>query len=102
MKGLPLPPVIPPRSLVTLMRADPRTPAWQGEVGRQFRVGYYRRADGLDCIWLVNDGGEYEQTTDPETLLAHFLIDELSDETDLYGDRSQTLERLPKRSASVA
>ena len=99
---MPLPTVIPPRSLVTLMRADARTPAWQGAVGRQFRVGYYRRADGLDCIWLVNERGEYEQTTDPESLLAHFLVDELSDETDLYGEGRPQLGRLSKRAESVA
>ena len=37
------------------------------------------------CIWLVNDDGEYEQTTDREFLLKYFEIDLPSDETNFYG-----------------
>ena len=88
---MPLPTVIPPRSLVTLVRPGPDAPEWDGEVGRQFRVGYYSRADGLDCVWLVNDAGEYEQTTDPATLLRHFVVDRLSDETDFFGDHARSI-----------
>ena len=42
-----LPKVIPPRSRVRLVRFDKRTPAWRKDVGREFRVGYYSRKDGL-------------------------------------------------------
>ena len=98
---MPLPKVIPPRSVVTLMRANAHTPAWQHEVGRQFRIGYYGRDDGLNCIWLVNEAGEYEQTTDHESLLAHFVIDKMSDVTDLYGDESPKLGRLVKQAIAV-
>jgi hypothetical protein len=42
-----LPEVIPPRSRVRLVRFDKRTPVWHKDVGRQFRVGYYSRKDGL-------------------------------------------------------
>jgi hypothetical protein len=59
------PKVIPPRSRVRLIRADKKTPSWHQDVGRQFRIGYYSRQDGLDCIWLVNENGGYEQTTRP-------------------------------------
>ena len=80
------PEVIPPR-LVTLeprsRRATLRRPA---RSGMQFRIGYYGRTDGLDCIWLVNEAGEYEQTTDHDDLRRHYVVDEVSDETDLYGD----------------
>jgi hypothetical protein len=60
-----LPEVIPPRSV--------------------FRLGYYRRQDGLDVIWLVDERGIYEQTTDRDFLIKYFEPIEISDETDLYG-----------------
>lgn len=97
---MPLPRVIPPRSLVTLVRADELTPGWKGQVGRQFRVGYYCRNDGLDTVWLVNEEGEYEQSIDHESLLRYFVIDKLSKETDLYGRKRARLGRLRKPVAS--
>lgn len=97
-----LPRVIPPRSIVTLMRADEATPTWKNQVGRQFRIGYYRKRDGLDAIWLVNDKGEYEQTIDPESLLRYFVIDRLADETDLYGRNRPPLRPIRRRPLSAA
>lgn len=90
-----LPKVIPPRSRVRLVRADQTTPLYRKKLGRQFRVGYYSRQDGLDCIWLVNDDGEYEQTTDREDLLRYFEIERLTTERDYYGKHKQKL--LPLR-----
>lgn len=81
-----LPRVIPPETVVRLARADAKTPAWARAVGRRFQVGYYSRSDGLECIWLVNYAGEYEQTTDRQSLLKYFDIEELSSVEDLYGD----------------
>ena len=98
---MPLPRVIPPRSIVTLIRADEQTPAWRDQVGRQFRIGYYCRNCGLDTIWLVNDDAEYEQTTDHESLLRYFVIDKLSRERDLYGRKRPKLGRL-RRPAGIS
>jgi hypothetical protein len=86
-----VPKVIPPRTRVRLVRADRKTPAWKKEIGREFRVGYYSRQDGLDCIWLVNERGEYEETTDREFLLKYFDILRLSDERDYYGVNKRRL-----------
>jgi hypothetical protein len=63
-------------------------------VGRQFRVGYYSRKDGLNCIWLVNESGDYEQTTDRNFLLKYFVIEHLSAEKDYYGKRKRRLGRI--------
>lgn len=63
MKSLPK---VPPRSRVRLVRFDKPTPAWRKDVGREFRVGDYNRKDGLGCIWLFNEDGKDEQTTDRE------------------------------------
>jgi hypothetical protein len=93
--------VIPPRSVVVLRASDHATPAWKHDVGRRFRVGYYRRRDGLDCIWLVNDAGEYEQTTDRKTLLRYFSIEKLSSERDCYGESRPKLRALRGGAASV-
>ena len=34
--------------------------------------------DGLGRIWLVNENGKYEQTTDRDFLLKYFEIERLS------------------------
>lgn len=87
-----IPKVIPPQSWVFLKSVDrDSTPDWVDDRGRVFRVGYYNRQDGLDCIWLVNEKGEYEQTTDRKTLLDHFLI-LLSNERDVFGDARSPLK----------
>lgn len=80
-----LPKIIPPRSVFRLARTDKETKDWKADVGRVFRVGYYSEQDGLDVIWLVNQQGKYEQTTDRDFLTKYFEPIEISDETDLYG-----------------
>jgi hypothetical protein len=97
-----LPKVIPPRSRVRLIRADKHTPSWREDVGRQFRVGYYGRKDGLDCIWLVNESGKYEQSTDREFLLKYFRIERLSNETNFYGVGKRRLAKLKKVTSGAA
>ena len=89
-----LPKVIPPRSRVRLVRADQTTPVYRKNLGRQFRVGYYSPQDGLDCIWLVNENGEYEQTTDREDLLSYFKIERLSIERNYCGTGKRKLPHL--------
>ena len=76
------------------MHADRKTPGWRKDIGRAFRVGYYSRQDGLDCIWLVNEKGDYEQATDREYLLRYFEIERLTDERDYYGVHKRRLGRL--------
>jgi hypothetical protein len=65
---------IPPLSVVRLARADRHTPGWKKDVGRVFRIGYYSQNDGLDCVWLVNDEGTYEQTTDHDYLYRYYDV----------------------------
>ena len=70
---------IPPRSVVKLLAN------WNEDRGRIFRIGYYSKQDGLDCVWLVNEAGEYEQATDQQSIRDDFELLHLSDETDMYG-----------------
>lgn len=97
-----IPKVIPPRSRVRLVKAYRHTPTWRKDVGRRFRVGYYSRKDGLNCIWLVNENGEYEQTTDREDLLKYFEIERLSDEKNFYGAGKRRLAKLKKIASAPA
>jgi hypothetical protein len=93
-KNLNLPKVIPPNSTFRLVGSDAETPGWKADVGRVFRIGYYSRQDGLDVIWLVNEKGEYEQTTDRDFLIKYFEPIEISNETDLYGPDKPDFPRL--------
>ena len=92
-----IPQVIPPKSIVRLSRYDDTTPEWRKSVGRTFRIGYYSRRDGLDCIWLVNDAGEYEQTTDRQSLLMYFDIIRLSHESNHFGTQRPPLRPIAQR-----
>jgi len=46
-------------------------------------------------IWLVDEHGNYEQTTDRDFLLKYFEPIEISDESDFYGSGKSRFERLP-------
>jgi hypothetical protein len=98
MRTIPI--VVPPRSRVRLVKADRHTPNWRKAIGRRFRVGYYSRQDGLDCIWLVNEDGKYEQTTDRDFLLKYFEIERLSEEKNFYGVGKRRLAKLRPKSPS--
>jgi hypothetical protein len=74
---------IPPCTVVRV-KGSP-TKKWKENIGKRFRIGYYSRQDGLDCIWLVNDGGKYQETVDHEFLHKFFEIELLSKERSLYG-----------------
>ena len=79
------PDVIPPLSVVKLVRVTANEPSWCDHAGRIFRIGYYNPQDGLDCVWLVNEAGEYRETVDQEMIRTHFDVLEISGETDVFG-----------------
>jgi hypothetical protein len=80
-----IPAVIPPLSVVQVIKVTASEPDWAGYEGRIFRIGYYSKNDGLDCVWLVDDGGNYVETVDQEMIRSHFDVLELSAEIDLFG-----------------
>ena len=82
-KKYPFPTPIPPCTIVHVKSSLSKS--WRKNVGRRFRVGYYSRIDGLDCIWLVNDEGKYEQTIDHDFLQKYFEVETVSKERSLYG-----------------
>lgn len=58
---------------------------WGNDQGKVFRIGYYSWQDGMNCVWLVNEAGSYEQTTDQPSIECDFEVLKLSTETDMYG-----------------
>ncbi len=91
-KELPFRTPIPPRSVVRATSSPSKN--WRKNVGRRFRIGYYGMMDGLDCIWLVNEQGKYEQTIDHDFLLEHFEIESISKERSLYGRKRPQFLRI--------
>lgn len=85
--------IIPPLSLVKISKVTKQQPAWKNRKGKIYRIGYYSKQDGLDCVWLVDDEGSYCGTVDQEMIKTHFEVLELSDETDLYGDDRPVIGR---------
>jgi hypothetical protein len=76
---------IPPKSVVRLASYPRYSRKWKESLGSIFRIGYYSRLDGLDCIWLVNEAGEYQETIDHDYLEKYFDLIEVSDEKNMYG-----------------
>ena len=85
--------VIPPRSVI--VASEKNAANFNQE---QYRIGYYNPNDGLDCVWLVNQNGDYEQTADQRFIRRNFTIIERSSETDLYGRNQQSLGPLKSTS----
>ncbi len=50
----------------------------------------------MNCVWLVKDAGEYEQTTDQRSIRNDFAVVFLSEETDAYGTNRPSLGALPE------
>jgi hypothetical protein len=92
------PEIILPLSVVRVVKVTENEPEWRGYEGRVFRVGYYRKNDGLDCVWLVDDEGNYGETVDQEMIRTHFEVLEMSGETDLFGVNRPVIG--PRRAAS--
>jgi hypothetical protein len=87
--------VIPPLSEVKVIKVAEDQPDWAGQEGRLFRVGYYRKRDGLDHVWLVDDEGNYCKTVDQEMIKTHFEVVNTSTVTDLFGVNSPVIQAIP-------
>lgn len=92
-----LPNVIPPESIIEIKRADNKTPLWKDRIGVQYRMGYYSSQDGLDCIWLVGEQGNYMGTTDRKFLTKYFKIIRLSFIDDHFGNNQNPPGPIPKK-----
>jgi hypothetical protein len=83
---------IPPRSEIAVREDNPGP--YTRLLGKRLRVGYYRRSEGLNLIWIVYPDAEYGETTDHSHLREFFRVVVDSGETDLYGDDRPVLAPL--------
>lgn len=89
-----LPQVVPPLSVFRKKKSGPRPQATGLPPSPIFRIGYYSPQDGLACIWLVDEDGEYCQTVDRTYLEKYFEALLISDEEDYFGKNRQTISKL--------
>jgi len=82
---------LPPKTVLRLVKLWPHARKQGHEIGEIRRVGYYSKQDGLDCIWLVDDSGEYNWAVDHAWILDKFEIIYISNEEDLFGDNQPIL-----------
>ena len=68
------PSIVPPLTVVQVTNVTANESNWKDYEGRVFRIGYYRKDDGLDCVWLVDDEGVYLEAVDQEMIRTHFKI----------------------------
>jgi len=91
---------IPPKSVVRLSACPKQTRLCKKKLGAIYRIGYYSRRDGLDCIWLVNEAGEYQETIDHDYLSKYFDVIQTSDEKNLYGAKRPQIGPVIRASAA--
>lgn len=82
---------IQPLSVVKLISDHP---GWQDVAGRTFRIGFYSRQDGLQCVWLVDESGDYMRTVDQQHIVNDFEILSLSSETEMFDVDRPVIEPL--------
>jgi hypothetical protein len=77
--------VLPPKTMIRLIKLWPHARKQGRDKGQIYRVGYYCKSCGTDTIWLVDKKGEYGWTVDREFIEKYFEIIELSKERSIYG-----------------
>lgn len=92
-----LPEVIPPRSVVRLVRADRSTPHWRDKIGNRYRVGYYSPRHGMEEINLLDEEGCFFDAVDRRHLTEYFRVERLSRETDTFGATRRPMGPLRRR-----
>jgi len=76
---------IPPKSVVRLPASKQARKQWPAKIGRLYRIGYYGGRGGLDCMWLVDENGQYCETIDHDFLFRWYDILVISEERNVYG-----------------
>jgi len=87
--------VIPPLSEVKIIKVDEDRANWACQERRLFRVGYYRKRDGLDRVWLVDEEGNYCKAVNQKMIKTHFEVVTTSSVTDLFGVNSPVIQAIP-------
>lgn len=83
-----------PKTVLKLVRLWPHARRQGREIGQVYRVGYYCRHCGMDCVWLVDSKGRYDWTADHSWIEKHFVVIKASFERSLYGQNKPSLRHL--------
>jgi hypothetical protein len=86
--------VIPPESVLKLIKADKRTPLWKRKIGLLCRIGFYSEQDGLDVVWIVDESGRYCETINQAMIHEYFEVINLSKQNDLYGEAALPIQAI--------
>jgi len=86
--------IVPPGSLLRLIKKPAGAVEWKKKIGRICRVGYYNKKDGLGIIWIVNQFGEYVEMIEQKDAGVYFEVVEFANERDFYGDNRPPLSRI--------
>jgi hypothetical protein len=84
----------PPLTVLRLKKLWPHARRQGHERGEIWRVGYYSKQDGLECIWLVDKKGEYCWTADAKWISEVFEVVRASKEKDVFGLRRPQMRSL--------
>jgi len=76
--------VIPPRSIVELIKVGEPPHLWKKDLGTKYEIGYYSKNDGLDVVWLLKINTDHRETVDQDAIRKYFKIIYLSDEKEYY------------------
>jgi len=90
------PKILPPGTVLELIKLWPNARKQGHEKGEIWRIGYYSKQDGLDIIWLVDANGEYNWTVDREFVEEKFKLIDVSKERSLYGNNRPPLGKLDR------
>jgi len=92
MKVIPYPPL----TVLRLTKLWPHARKQGHEKGDVWRVGYYSKQDGLDCIWLVDKDGKYDWTAEADWIRDQFEVVQTSSDRNYFGKRRARIGSLTK------
>jgi len=83
----------------TFIRVKDRSDSpWVDKKGCVCRVGFYSESDTLSVVWIVDQNGDYVETTDQVDLSDWFEILFDSQNKDYFANESRPLGKIPFRS----
>lgn len=83
-----------PMTVLRLKKLWPHARKQGHERGEIWRIGYYSKQDGLECVWLVDKKGAYSWSATADWISEKFEIVRASTEKSVFGLRRPKLRQL--------
>ena len=77
---------VPPNSIIRLKKLWPHARKNGYEIGQKWKVTYYSKQDGLDCIWMKDAQGNFETGTHA-WINKYFEVIRVSSESSYFGKK---------------